>query len=175
MALLHRLRDGNQRLRVAGPGRKAVGRRGLRPRAVSWVLLAVVVGCKGQPNPEFRPDETLKRELGLTDLDEVHRVTLTGAEAEAIDSPSVTVAPGAYVEFVTADWRIHEVHFELDSLDAPARSFLERSDQASSPPLVDRDSRFVVWFDRAPPGRYSYVVQGNGASARGVVIVRPNP
>jgi len=144
--------------------------------AVAWLLLGAVAGCerKSEP-PAFRPDDTLKQELGLTDEDEVHRVTLTGADGESISPPFLAVPPGAYVEFVTADGRIHEVHFELDSLDEAARTFLVGSDQGASPPLVDRDSRFVVWFGGAPPGRYPYLVQGNGASAHGVVVVHPKP
>ncbi len=102
-------------------------------------------------------------------------MTLVGADSEQIRPASVSVSPGAYVEFVTGDWRIHEVHFELDSLDDAARSFLQASDQASSPPLVDRDSRFVVRFADAPSGRYPFVVKGNGAPGHGVVVVRSKP
>jgi len=165
-------------LRVAGP-RKGE-RRGIRigpaaRAAMMGLLLVAAADCRAKVEPAFRPDETLKRELGLTDRDEVHRVTLTAADAESVDPPSVVVPPGAYVEFVTGDWRIHEVQFELDSLSAAARTFLQHSEQSTSPPLVDRDSRFVVWFDRAPPGRYPFVVRGNTAPARGVVIVRPRP
>lgn len=143
--------------------------------ATAGMLLIAAAGCKAKVAPAFRPDETLKRELGLTDQDEVHRVTLTAADAERIDPESVVVPPGAYVDFVTGDWRIHEVHFELDSLSPAARAFLQRSEQSASPPLLDRDSRFLVWFDRAPPGRYPFIVRGNTAPARGVVIVRPKP
>lgn len=158
----------------AGP-LKETGRR-FTLCAVAGILLGVAGGCERKTEPPaFRPDDTLKQELGLTDQDEVHRVTLTGSDRESIDPPSVTVPPGAYVEFVTADWRIHEVRFELDSLNDAARAFLVGSDQGASPPLVDRDSRFLVWFGGAPPGRYPYLVQGNDASARGVVVVHPKP
>jgi plastocyanin len=134
----------------------------------------VVWGCKPAA-PRFAPDATLRRELGLTDKDEVHRVTLLGGDSEQVRPPTVSLSAGAYVEFVTGDGRIHEVHFELDSLAAAARAFLQESDQASSPPLVNRDSRFVVRFDQAPPGRYPFLVEGNGAPAHGVVVVRPKP
>ncbi len=154
------------------------GRRGALPAVLRVVavlpLLLSAFGCRPR-KPRFAPDATLRQELGLTDQDEVHRVMLTATASEEARPESVTVSTGAYVEFVTGDWRLHEVHFELDSLDEAARSFLQESDQVSSPPLVDRDSRFVVRFLEAPAGRYPFLVEGNGAPDRGVVIVRPNP
>lgn len=140
----------------------------------SAFALLLAGGCKGRDR-RFRPDATLRTTLGLTDRDEVHRVTLVGADTERVRPPVVEVPNGAWVEFVTGDWRVHEVHFELDSLDAAARAFLQGTDQVSSPPLVDRDSRFVIHFDKAPPGRYPFVAEGNGAPGHGVVVVRPNP
>ena len=149
--------------------------RGLRPyRAAALAvlsLLAVVESCT-PPDPEFPPDEVLRSELGLTEEDEVHRVLVTGGEVELPEPRTTEVRPGAYVEFVTGDGLIHEVLFEVDSLDLGMRTFLERTDQVGSPPLILRDSRFVVSFQDAPEGRYPYRVEGNGGSGRGVVIVR---
>lgn len=165
-------------MRVRGLRERAHGGRSGAPVAAA-VLLAgafvLLVSSCTSDKPQFQPDATLRRELGLTDHDRVHRVTLVGADTEQVRPATVSVSPGAYVEFVTGDWRVHEVHFELDSLDDAARSFLQGSDQVSSPPLVDRDSRFVVRFAHAPPGRYPFVVRGNGAPGRGVVVVRSKP
>jgi len=72
---------------------------------------------------------------------------------------------------VTTDWLIHEVIFEADSVDTEQWSFLERTDQTASPPLIERDTRYVLTFEGAPPGRYPYLLEGNGASGRGVIIV----
>jgi plastocyanin len=124
---------------------------------------------------ELQPDETLRQELELDDGDEVHTVTLTSGAREEADPDSVTLPPGAWAEFVSGDWRIHEVRFEVDSMGADQRSFLESTDQVASPPLVDRDDRFVLSFAEAPAGRYPFVVEGNGASTRGVVVVEPRP
>jgi len=77
------------------------------------------------------------------------------------------------VEFVTADWRMHQIRFVADSLDAAHRAFLEGTDQMDSPPLVDRDARFVVSFAEAPEGRYPFVAEGNEAPTLGVVVVLP--
>ena len=83
----------------------------------------------------------------------------------------VTVPQDAYVEFVTTDSWVHEVRFELDSLDGPARDFLERTDQRDSPPMVNADSRFVVSMRGAPTGRYPFRVEGNGTPVSGAVVV----
>jgi plastocyanin len=115
----------------------------------------------------------LQAELGLTLEDRVHRVRLAGGEVERADPLRVSIEPGAYVEFVTTDWMIHEVIFELDSLSAKQRAFLEHTDQIASPPLIQLDSRYVLAFEGAPPGRYVYRLEGNGRAGRGVILVIP--
>ena len=136
------------------------------------VVVVVVVACD-DAHPELRPDDLLRSELGLDDSDRVHRVVITATHAERIDPAEVVVRSDAYVEFRTDDWRVHEVRFELDSLAAEARAFLEETDQAASPPLLERDSRFVVSFRDAPSGRYPFVVEGNTLPGRGAVVVDP--
>jgi len=134
-----------------------------------FVLLVAFAACG--PDPELRPDQRLQDELGLSPRDEVHRISITGGEQEMAEPREVTLPEGAYVEFVTTDSWVHEVSFELDSLDGPARDFLERTDQRDSPPMVNADSRFLVSMRGAPAGRYPFLVEGNGAPARGAVIV----
>ncbi len=139
-------------------------------------LLAILVaGCEPRVPEELQPDSVLRERLGLTEDDEVHRVVLVSTDREEARPDSTTVPPGAWVEFVTGDWRIHEVRFELDSLAPEAADFLRSSGQVSSPPLLHRDARFVVSFEEAPVARYPYLVEGNLAAGRGVVIVRPRP
>ncbi len=128
------------------------------------------VACS-QPDPELLPDEVLRRELGLTQEHRVYTVTITGGEIE-VASPGIDSVPvGSYVQFVTADWFVHEILFDADSLTAEVRAFLERTDQMASPPLLQQNSRYVVSFEGAPPGRYPYVVEGNGRPGRGVIVV----
>jgi len=141
----------------------------LRALVIGISCLAII-GCE-QPDPSLQADEVLQSELGLTAADEVHRVTLTGGEVERTDPAALSIEPGALVEFVTTDWLIHEVIFEADSVDTEQWSFLERTDQTASPPLIERDTRYVLTFEGAPPGRYPYLLEGNGASGRGVIIV----
>jgi len=144
------------------------------PIFVSAVIALVVltVGCGGSSGDvTTRPDSLLRAELGLSDQDEVHRVMLAGGEQERFTPEVVEIGPGAWVEFVSADWRVHEIRFEVDSLPGEARMFLERSDQVASPPLVDQGARFLVSFAGAPDGRYPFMAEGNGAPGRGVVVV----
>lgn len=139
-----------------------------------FAMVALGAGCADPPDPSFFPDSVLRAELGLTEADRVHRVVLRGGAAEEAVPDSVALLEGDWLEFVTGDWRVHEVHFEVDALSGPARAFLEASDQLSSPPLVERDARFVVSFREAPEGSYPFRVEGNGTAVRGVVVVVPD-
>jgi plastocyanin len=132
---------------------------------------ALAAGCQEPPDPSLQPDAVLQAELGLTPGDRVHRVRLTGGEVERTDPDVITIHPGAFVEFVTTDWFVHEVVFEVDSLAAGQRAFLERTEQVVSPPLIERDSRYVLTFEGAPPGRYPYRLEGNGRAGRGAIFV----
>ena len=139
--------------------------------AAAWAF--ALPGCAGDPDTTLRPDSLLRAELGLTDEDRVYRVAVSGGTQESLSAAVVELPPGAWVEFVTLDWWVHEIRFEADSLTPEARAFMERTDQMSSPPLVTKDERFVLSFAGAPEARYPFVVEGNGAPARGVVVVRP--
>lgn len=90
---------------------------------------------------------------------------------ERADPQMIAVEAGTYVEFITTDWLIHEVIFEADSLSAEQREFLARTHQLASPPLIERDSRYVLAFEGAPPGRYPYRLEGNGRSGGGAIVV----
>ena len=138
---------------------------------VLGAALLMAVSCEPPPGPDTQPDEVLQAELGLTLRDVVHRVTLTGGPVERADPVAISIEPGSHVEFVTSDWLIHEVIFEADSVAGVRWAFLERTDQAASPPLINRDSRYVLSFEGAPPGRYPYLIEGNGPAGRGVIIV----
>ena len=132
-------------------------------------LTAWFLACSG--DPALRPDEVLQLELGFTNRDQVYRVIIRGGDTESASPLETEVSAGGYVEFVTADWFVHEVVFELDSLSPVARNFLERTDQVASPPLIRKDSRYVIDFSEGPSGRYPFILKGNGASGRGVVVV----
>jgi plastocyanin len=130
-----------------------------------------LAACAPERDPTLQPDEVLQSELGLTPDDRVYRVAISGGSVERADPAALSIEPGTYVEFVTADWLVHEVLFETDSLGAAQREFLQRTHQVASPPLIDRESRYVLSFVDAPTGRYTYRLEGNGRPARGVIVV----
>jgi plastocyanin len=154
---------------VAGRGRRLSWR---RAPALGLVLLLVPgVGCK-RTDASLQPDAVLRDSLGLGEDDRVHRIRLSSpGNRETVEPASVEVRPGDWVEFSTADRRVHAVSFVLDSLPAAAAEFLRSSSQESSPPLVEPEARFLVSFEGAPVGRYLFVVAGNGAEARGSIVV----
>jgi len=144
---------------------------GLRLMAVAVLACAACAS----PDSESGADGRLRDELGLTEADRIHTVSLSTGVRERADPDSILVTPGELVQFVSTDWLVHEVLFELDSLGSEARAFMERRGQSASPPLLQRDSRFVLSFAEAPPGRYPFVLEGNRASGRGVIVVAPPP
>ena len=134
------------------------------------LLALVLLGCQ-EPDPRYLPDAVLRSELGLTDEDRVHTVRVTGGLRESADPSTDSVPTGAWVQFVTTDWLVHEILFELDSIPRAARDFLERTEQDRSPPLIHQDARFVVSLDGAPSGRYRYRIEGNGEPGFGSLVV----
>lgn len=102
-------------------------------------------------------------------------MTITGGEAEVAEPALDSIVPGAWVQFRSGDWRVHEVVFELDSLSAGARAFLVESGQSASPPLLQLDARFLVSFEGAPPGRYPYRLEGNTRPGGGAIVVSAPP
>jgi hypothetical protein len=162
VAVLHLVRSGGER------------RLSSRRAAAAAVVLAVAA-CRAELQPEpdtsLQPDSVLIAQLGLALTDRVHRIRVSGGEVERADPLETHIQPGAYVEFRSIDWLVHEIIFEADSLSAEQWEFLERTDQVASPPLIDRGSRYVLAFLSAPLGRYPYTLEGNGRPGRGVIVV----
>lgn len=160
---------------VRGRGRRLTEPGAVRcrsgPGRALLIGMLVSLAC-GRADDHLRPDAMLRDSLGLGDDDRVHRIWLASvANNERIDPDRVEIRQGDYVEFVTDDRRVHAVAFTLDSLSLPASEFLSQSGQQGSPPLVDAGARFVVSFTGAPTSRYPFVVVGNGAPGRGLVVV----
>jgi plastocyanin len=114
--------------------------------------------------------------LGLPSGAQLHRITLGGRGSEEHAVPTLIQAePGDGVEFRTVDHRVHTLTFPADSLSPEVLAFLDSTGQMASPPLVTRGSRFIVRLQNAPPGRYFFVSEGHGGTARGVIEVGPLP
>jgi plastocyanin len=134
-------------------------------------LLAACWSAEAEPDP----DDELRSLLGLTRAIPIYHVTLSGAGARDSLSPAlIEVTAGAVVEMRVLDARTHAVAFVLDQLPEANRAFLERTHQLFGPALIDPDSRFVVSFAGAPPGRYPFRCLSHPETGRGLVIVRPN-
>lgn len=131
-----------------------------------------MVACGAEVEEALQPDQLLRDSLGLTEDDRVYRVSIDAVDNQERVQPGETrVLPDSWVQFMTADGRVHTVAFELDSLAPAAAAFLRDRGQERSPPLVERETRFLVNFQDAPAGRYPFVVEGNGAATRGAVVV----
>jgi plastocyanin len=147
------------------------------PPAGAGLLLFLAVistGCGGPPEAGPDPEIESARALGLPDGARLHRVILGGRGSEEHILPArIQAFEGDGVEFVTVDHRVHTVWFPPDSLSAEGLAFLDSTQQAGSPPLLERGSRFVLFLEDAPPGRYPFISQGHGGTALGVIEVRP--
>ena len=110
------------------------------------VFVVALSACK-PVDPELLPDAELRTELGLTDEDRVHTVSLSTGVGELADPGSLAIEPGELVQFVSTDWFVHEVRFDLDAMTSSAREFLERTSQTASPPLLQEGSRLVLTFE----------------------------
>jgi hypothetical protein len=141
-----------------------------RGLALAGLLSTALAGCA--EDNEHPPDLLLRDSLGLAATDPVLRVEISAADNRERARPAeVRVPRDGFVEFRTADRRLHTVRFVLDGLPPDAADFLRSTEQVASPPLLELDARFVVSFREAPDGRYPYVVEGNGEPARGSVVV----
>lgn len=147
----------------------SLGGAGLLP----FLLLAMGLGSCGGSGGDYQDQELEDaRTLGFPRGARVHRVSLGGRGAVEHAVPTrIQAAPGDGVEFRTVDHRVHTVSFLADSLAPEIHSYLERTGQELSMPLVSRGSRFILRLGDAPAGRYVFRSQGHGGYAYGVIEV----
>jgi hypothetical protein len=96
-----------------------------------------------------------------------------GPGGEEIAPDSVEVQPGERVDFHTLDGSPRVARFRVVGLDEDQYRFLTQGSGLSSPPLVAANTHWVVDFDRAPPGRYPFEVEGPRGTVGGVLWVGP--
>jgi hypothetical protein len=139
-------------------------------RALAFVGLLLAWACDAPP--EFQPETLLRDSLGLTTRDRVHTIDLSLVDGGDRASPlEVRIRPGERVAFRSGDGFFHRVRFPLDSLTEEARAWVLRVGLADGPPLLGRGAVWVVPFERPPPGRFPFLIEGNGREGGGVVIV----
>ena len=143
-----------------------------RRLVAATLLLLSGMGCK-PIDPTLLPDAQLISELGLTERDRVHTVSLTTEADERADPDSIIVQIGDYLQFVSSDWLIHEVRFDSAEMSDRTRSFMIVTDQMRSPPLLQRGARYVLSFADAPQGAYPFWLEGNRGIGGGVIVVAP--
>ena len=143
-----------------------------RRNGAVFLLVLVGAGCEAI-DPALRPDDQLISELGLTERDRVYTVSLATGVGERAEPDSIVVQPGDYLQFVSSDWLIHEVHFDSAIMDDQARSFMVVTGQMNSPPLLQQGARFVLSFEDAPLGTYPFRLRGNREDGSGVIVVAP--
>lgn len=138
--------------------------------ATALMLAGAAAACEPEAPPPSNPE--LREALRLDDATPIHEILLSGRGTRTRVLPArVTARPGDLVQFRVVDRRVHLVRFELDELEESARSFLERTDQASFPPLTERDARLVLTFHGAPAGDYPFVVEGPGEPVEGRIRI----
>jgi plastocyanin len=131
-----------------------------------------LAGCADEVPDELRPDSLLRDSLGLTPADAVHVVAVAVVEGRETATPARTlVRPGQWVSFATRDGRLHHVRFDTTTTPAELDRWLAAGRRLRSPPLLNRDSRWVVDFADAPVGVYPFRLEGTGATGGGVVQV----
>lgn len=139
-----------------------------RLEAVALILLGL--GCQVEAPPPSDPE--LREELGIPDEVRIHRVDLSGrGELTRVIPERTTVAPGAIVQFVVLDNRVHLLRFLENQMEPALWEFLQKTRQDQFPPLVERGTRLVLSFESAPPGVYFFQVEGYGEPVMGEIRV----
>ena len=140
-------------------------------RVIGLALLAHLAACGPEVPPPSDPE--LAEALGIEEGIPIHQLLLSGRGDQTRVLPAnVTIDAGDVVQFRVMDGRVHRVGFRIQEMDGDARAFLERTEQASPPPIVEQGGRLVLDFSGAPAGDYPFLVEGYGNSVEGRIRVR---
>jgi plastocyanin len=145
-------------------------------RRIGAIALLAVVGCGIEP--KAAPDPVEEADAGpYAEIVAVAQVVQLsgGRDVEHIVPPHLEISMGEWVQFLTLDRRVHTVSFVPDSLSPEALEYLTDTGQLEGPPLLERGSRFLVDFRRAPAGRYVFSSVSHGDPVFGSVTVRELP
>jgi plastocyanin len=96
--------------------------------------------------------DTIRLEAGERLID----VQIRREAAGDFEPAQVQAQQGDYVRFTTEDQAGHAIVFVTDGLTAEMRSFLERTGQLHSTPLIPVGATWVITLDGAPAGDYPF-------------------
>ena len=106
------------------------------------------IGDSGPRTVELESD-TVQLEPGVT----LHDVTLRASSEGDFQPAQITAKSGDVVRFTSGDTRTHALSIRPPS--EPARAALAASDQLRSPPLIARETAWVVSLKGLPAGVYT--------------------
>lgn len=133
--------------------------------ACALILAASMVGCESVP-PELQPAQILQDSLGLTVKDVVHEIGVrTEAGTQVANPARVEVRGAAHLSFRSDDSSARRIASDTTDLTADQREFARTFGQGS-PPLVQREARWVIDMTGAPAGHYTFRVMGSTREAR---------
>lgn len=98
----------------------------------------------------------------------VHEVALARVDGspERLVPEVVAARPGDLVRFTSETLDSHALAFRLSRLDESQRSFLERTGQEASAPLLERGHAWVLSLEGAPAGAYALICLIHEAAGR---------
>ena len=146
-------------------------------RRVLVALLAGVVltgaGCTDEVPVALRPAQELVDSLGLRETDVVYEVGVSTRDGAEVGAPSeVRMELPGRLSFRSDDPRARRIVLDTAALSADLRAwFAGRA--IASPPLVQRDARWVVDLRDAPTGTFEFVALGGTADGRIRVVIPP--
>lgn len=89
--------------------------------------------------------------------------------AEQFIPDTVRARPGDVVRFIAGDRASHAVVFQENLLSPDALSYLEDTGRLRGPPLISRETSWVVGLEDAPAGLYPFLCTVHAVD--GVMIV----
>jgi plastocyanin len=96
--------------------------------------------------------DTIRLEAGERLID----VQVRREASSDFEPAQVHAQQGDYVRFTAEDRAGHAIVFVTDGLTAEMRSFLERTGQLHSPPLIPVGASWVITLEGAPAGDYPF-------------------
>jgi plastocyanin len=112
--------------------------------------------------------DTIRLESGVRLID-VRVERQAGGE---FDPSAVEARQGDVIRFTAGDHGGHAIAFDAAGLTAEMMTYLERTGQLRSPPLITSGSAWVIKLDDAPAGTYTFRCATHDVSGRLTITQR---